>query len=70
MTQYIENGFEGMMITGAVFIDLTAVYGTVNYRILWKKIYEMTKDLTLVDIIDVFLKDKRSCVSLNGNKSR
>lgn len=28
MAQHIENGFEKKMITGAVFIDLTAAYNT------------------------------------------
>lgn len=69
MTQHIENGFEGIMITGAVFIDLTAAYSTVNHGILCKKIYEMTKDSLLVGIIDMLRKDRRSYVR-NGNKSR
>ena len=34
LTQYIEDGFENKMITGAVLVDLTAVYDTVNHRIL------------------------------------
>lgn len=44
ITQHIENGFEEKMITGAVFIDLSAAYDTVNLGILRRKIYEMTKD--------------------------
>lgn len=70
MTQHIENGFEGTMITGAVFFDLTAAYGTVNHGILYKKIYKMTKNPSLVGIIDMLIKDRRSYISLNGNKSR
>jgi len=70
ITQHIENGFERKMITGAVFIDLSAAYDTVNHGILRRKIYEMTKDPSLVCIIDMLLKDRRFYVSLNGNKSR
>jgi len=56
ITQHIENGFEGKMITGAVFIDLSAAYDTVNHGILRRKIYEMKKDPSLVCIIDMFTK--------------
>ena len=31
LTQLIENGFERGSITGAVFVDLTAAYDTVNH---------------------------------------
>jgi len=58
------------MITGAVFIDLSASYDTVNHGILRRKIYEITKDPSLVGIIDMLLKDRRFYVSLNGYKSR
>lgn len=43
ITQHIENSFEEKMITGAVFIDLSAAYDTVYHGILRRKIYEMTK---------------------------
>ncbi len=32
LTQYIEDGFETKQITGAVFVDLTTAYNTVNHR--------------------------------------
>jgi hypothetical protein len=70
MTQHIENGFEGKMITGAIFIDLSAAYDTVNHGILRRKIYEMTKDPSFVCIIDMLLKDRRFYINLNGNKSK
>lgn len=38
ITQHIENGFEGKMIMGAVFIDLSAANDTVNHGILRRKI--------------------------------
>jgi len=58
ITQHIENGFEGKMITGAVFVYLSAAYATLNHGILRRKIYEMTKDPSLV-----CKKDRRSYVS-------
>ncbi|KAF0737198.1 Uncharacterized protein FWK35_00020508, partial [Aphis craccivora] len=61
---------QGKMITGAVFIDLSASYDTVNHGILRRKIYEITKDPSFVGIIDMLLKDRRFYVNLNGNKSR
>lgn len=37
LTQHIEDGFELKKITGAVFVDLSAAYDTVNLRrLLWK----------------------------------
>jgi len=40
--QNIEHGYERKLVTGAVFIDLTAAYDTINHRILFKIIYEIT----------------------------
>ena len=34
MCQYIEDGFEKKLLTGAVFVDLTAAYDTVNKKIM------------------------------------
>lgn len=38
LTQYIEDGFEKEMITGVVFIDLTAAYDTINHKRLSQNI--------------------------------
>ena len=32
------------MITGAVFVDLSAAYDTVNHRLLIRKLYDHTQD--------------------------
>jgi hypothetical protein len=64
ITQHIEDGFEKGEITGAVFVDLTAAYDTVNHAMLRKKIYEMTKDYCLTEIIGMLLKDRRFYVTL------
>lgn len=39
LTQYIEHGFQKKMVTGAVFIDMTAAYETVSTPQLIKKLY-------------------------------
>ena len=58
------------MITGAVFVDLTAAYDTVNYRRLLTKILKMTKDPLLTNFLDVMLTNQRFVVELNNKKSR
>ena len=55
LTLYIEDGFERGCITGAVFVDLTAAYNTVNHRKLIAKIYELTRDHHLVTTIQKLL---------------
>lgn len=39
--------------TGAIFVDLSAeyTYGTVSHRLLSKKVYDMTKDHKLVELL-------------------
>ena len=51
LTQFIEDGFENKKITGAPFVDLSAAYDTVNHRILTKKLYGMTSDVRLTELI-------------------
>ena len=38
LTQYIEDGFEKRMVTGAIFVGLSAAYDTINHR---KKPYSL-----------------------------
>jgi len=45
LTQHIEDGFQTQKITGAVFVDLTAAYYTVNHHLLLQKVLMMTNDL-------------------------
>ena len=40
MTEHIEDGYEKRLITGAVFVDLSAAYDTVNSRRLLRKVLE------------------------------
>ncbi|KAI5739706.1 hypothetical protein M8J77_022428 [Diaphorina citri] len=70
LTQHIENGFEEKLVSGAVFVDLTAAYDTVNHRILLKKLYNTTEDSKLTSMVAVFLQNRRFFVTLNGKNSR
>ena len=70
LTEHIEDGYEKCLITDAVFVDLSAAYGTVNHRRLLSKVLEMTGDLHLTDLIRTMLESRRFFVVLNGKKSR
>ena len=70
LTQYIEDGFQRKQITGAIFVDLTAAYGTVSYRHLLTKILQMTKDPLLNKFLGVMIRNRRFFVVLNNKKSR
>ena len=70
LTEHIEDGYEKCLITGAVLVDLSAAYDTVNHRRLLSKVQEMTGDLHLTDLIRTMLESRRFFVVLNGKKSR
>lgn len=70
MTQYIEDGFETGCVTGAVLVDLSAAYDTVNHRRLLDKVYQTTKDHRLCMIIQTMLSNRRFFVTLGGQRSR
>ena len=70
LTEHIEDGYEKRLITGAVFVDLSAAYDTVNHRRLLSKVLEMTGDVQLTDLIRTMLENRRFFVMLNGKKSR
>ena len=70
LTQYIEDGFERKQVTGAVFVDLTAAYDTVNHRILLLKVAKITQNSKITSIIGSLLKDRRFFVEMDGKKSR
>ena len=48
LTQHIKDGFQKNKITGAVFVDLTAAYDTVNHHLL-TKVLDSTKDPLLTN---------------------
>ena len=70
LTEHIEDGYEKRLITGAVFVDLSAAYDTVNHRRLLSKVLEMNGDVQLTDLIRTMLENRRFFVMLNGKKSR
>ncbi|CAH1242641.1 Hypp6921 [Branchiostoma lanceolatum] len=70
LTQFIEDGFEAGMVTGAVFVDLTAAYDTVNHRALLTKVASMTKNVRVVRIIKSLLTNRRFFVEMDGKRSR
>ena len=57
------------MITGTVFVDLSAAYDTVNHRLLIQKLYNTTLDRQLCRGIHNLLSDRRLYVELNNKRS-
>ena len=41
LTQHIEDGYERGVVTGTVFVDLSAAYDTISHKLLLNKIYRM-----------------------------
>ena len=69
LTEHIEDGYM-RLITGAVFVDLSAAYNTANHRGLLSKVLEMTGEVHLTDLIRIMLERRRFFVVLHGKKSR
>ena len=55
------------MVTGTVFVDLSAACDTISHTLLLNKIYRMTSYIKFTDIIGNMLSN---FVELNGQKSR
>ena len=70
LTQYIEDGYEKGLVTGVVFVDLSAAYDTVNHRCLLHKILELTEDIRLTELIESMLSNRLFFVELGAKKSR
>ncbi len=70
LTQHSEDGYETKTITGAVLVDLTAAYDTVNHRALLFKVAQILRNTTLVRIIHSLLVNCRFYVKMEGKKSR
>ena len=58
------------MITGAVFVELSTAYDTVNHRILIQKILNTTRDSLQYRVIQNMLSSRRFDVELNNERSR
>ena len=70
ITQHIEDGYQGRMITGTAFVDLSAAYNTVNHRLLIQKLFNITQDSTLCRVIQNLLSNRIFYVELNNERSR
>ena len=70
LTQHIEDGFQKGAITGAVFVDLSAAYDTVNHRLLLHKVHAMTHNSHLTNMMRCLIQNRRFFVELSGKKSR
>ena len=67
LTEHIEDGYEKRLITGAVFVDFSAAYDTVNHRRLLSKVLEVTGDVQLTDLIRTMLESRRFFVVPQGS---
>ena len=70
LTQYIEDRFEQRQVTGTVFVDLTAAYGTVNHRSLLLKVSKMLKNMMIVEEVRSLAENCKFYVEMDGIKSR
>ena len=70
ITQHIEDGYQESMITGTAFVDPSAVYDTVNHRLLIQKLFNITQDNTLCRVIQNLLSSRRFYVELNKERRR
>ena len=70
LTQHIEDGFEKGMVTGAIFVDLSAAYNTINHRKLLQKLLEITKDSSMTEYTQTMLSNRRFYVILHGKRSK
>lgn len=70
LAQHIEDGFEHGLVTGVVFVDLTAAYDTVNIQRLLLKVNGMTGDAEFTNVLRELLHNNRFEVHLQSEKSR
>lgn len=47
LTQHIEDDFQEDYVTGAVFMDITAAYDTINLKLLMQIVYATIEDINL-----------------------
>ena len=59
LSQHIEDGYQRGMFTGAVFVDLSSAYHTVNHLLHIRKLYDFTQDSTLCRVIQNKLSSRR-----------
>ena len=59
LTQHIEDDYQNPMITGAVCVDLSEAYDTVNHKILIQKIFNTRRDSPLCRVIQNMLSSRK-----------
>jgi len=59
LTSHNIYGFENQLKTGAVLVDLTAAYDTVNHKALLFKVAKVVKNATVVKILESLLNIRR-----------
>ena len=71
LTQYIKDGFQtgAGSITGAIFVDLTAAYDTINHCQLLKEVQHLTCKSQLTNIIGSMLSKRCFFVEVAGTHS-
>ena len=70
LTQHIEDDYERKMLTCAASVDLSAAYGTVQLRLMIRKLVAMSGDIDPYQVIRGLLSNPRFFVQLNDKKSR
>ena len=68
LTQSIENAFEAKKKAGAVFIDLTAAYGTVWHRGLTCKLLRLLPDKHMVRMIMELIRNRSFTLTTGDSK--
>ena len=58
------------MNTDAAFVDMSAAYDTMNYRILIHKLYNTTQNIQLCRVFQNMISNRRFYVELNNERSR
>ena len=51
LTEHIEDELQKGLVTGAVFVDLSAAYGTMQHLIMLWKLHRMTGDVKTCKIM-------------------
>ena len=66
LTQHIEDGYERGVVTGTVFVDLSAAYDTISHKLQLNKMYRMTSDIKFTDLIGNMLSNRRYFNIISG----
>ena len=59
MCQHIDDGCENKLLTAAMFLDLLGANNTVNKKILIQKLFKMTTDRHLTNLIAELLSNRQ-----------